>query len=334
MTSTRHGFALGSFSMEASEPFLGAVVDGSIVRVDELVPGLGGPTPTLLSLLHDWSGSFVALSDALAEHGSVPGGVPLIAAGLRAHAPLPDARQVFCTGANYGRHVVEMVLALGDSPRTDGMNQDEMRQYGEAYVMRQRAESRPYIFMKPSTAIAGPDDELVLPAHSSKMDWELELGAVIGTVAYQLSREQAMSCVAGYMIVNDVTARDRVKRSDPGAIGPDWIGAKGGPGFLPTGPWFVPAAFIPEPHRLAMRLRVNGVLMQDDTSADMTFDIPAQIEQLTTYARLVPGDILCTGSPAGNGVARGIFLKDGDVMEAEIAGLGVQRTRCVRSPAA
>lgn len=324
MSSPRIPFSLGVFSDRDEERFLGVVVDDQVTPVGDLDPLLAGSS--LIDLLKDWTASFDFLAGAVARRRAGQG-APM--SGLSVHAPLPDARQIFCTGANYRRHVVEMVVALGAGPATADMTPDQREDYGRAYVARQQAESDPYIFSKPVTAIAGPFDDLVLPAFSERMDWELELGAVIGREAYLVDPKDALACVAGYMVVNDLTARDKVMRTDPGAIGPDWLSAKGGPGLLPCGPLFVPAAFVPNPHDLAMKLSVNGQLMQDDRTSDMTFDIGRQVAFITRAVRMLPGDIVCTGSPAGNGISRGIFLKAGDVMEGEIEGLGRQVVRCV-----
>ena len=318
-------FALGRFDAGGGDIFLGIVRDRAVTRAGALGIAQINDRTSLSTLLADWEAAFGALRAALASDGARQTGHALDT--VRALAPLPDVRQLFCAGANYGRHVVEMATVM-PHPDTGGMTIDEKRAYGVALVERQRASGKPYIFMKPTSSIAGPEDDLVLPDFSDRIDWEIELAAVIGRSAYRVARNQAMACVAGYMVANDVTARDKVQRSDPGAFGPDWVGAKGAPGFLPTGPWFVPAAFVGDPHDLGMRLWVNSELMQDDRTSDMTFGIDRQVEQLTAHARLFAGDILCTGSPAGNGIARGIFLKPGDLIEAEIDGLGHQRVRC------
>lgn len=317
-------FALGSFAASGGAPFLGVVRGGAVTPATEL--GFADDA-TLFDLLQDWPASLDALERALVGAD----GIRVALADLTPCAPVPQARQIFCTGANYGRHVVEMVVALGVSPETDGMDAQGRERFGERYVERQRAEAEPYVFMKPVTAIAGPCDTLELPLFSDRADWEIELAAVIGVEAWRADRADALRHVAGYMVANDLTARDKVRRSDPGAIGADWLAGKGSPGFLPTGPWFVPAKFVPDPHDLGLRLLVNGEVMQDGRTSDMTFDIPRQIEWISRHARMLPGDILCTGSPAGNGVVRGLFLKNGDVMEAEIEGLGRQVTRCVAS---
>lgn len=322
-------FALGCFNRAEGAPFLGLVIDDRVTPVASLVPAFG-EKPTLLQLLQDWSRSFALLSSAIAE-GRAAEAIAVDA--LAAHAPLPRPAQVFCTGANYAEHVIQMILAP-ERPEVAGMSPEEARRYAEDVVARQAAGSNPFIFMKPVTAIAGPEDPLPLPYFSSKLDWELELAAVVGREAYRVARSDALSYVAGYMVANDMTARDRVRRTDAGAIGADWIAGKGSPGFLPIGPLFVPSQFIADPHALKMRLWVNGELKQNDTTGSMTFDIPRQIEYLSGFARLLPGDILCTGTPAGNGIADGSFLKPGDVIEAEIEGLGRQTTLCVEAAAA
>jgi 2,4-didehydro-3-deoxy-L-rhamnonate hydrolase len=321
---------LGSFMRESEPPFLGFVRNGHVVPLAVVDPTAFPAGVTLRQLLEKWGGSLIALKTAVAGVSNARTRIPI--ADLRACAPLPDARQVFCVGANYRRHVVEMVIAVGLGLETEGMDAKARRIYGEAYVARQLKESEPFIFMKPVTSIAGPRDDLLLPNFSEKADWELELGAVIGRDTFQVALGEALSCVAGYMIVNDLTARDKVRRTDPGALSLDWVAAKGAPGFLPTGPYFVPAEFIPNPQDMKMRLSVNGEVMQESSTSDMTFSIARQVSFISRYARMLPGDILCTGSPAGNGVARGRFLKHDDVMVAEIEGLGRQVVRCLTAP--
>lgn len=325
-------FALGTFSRGEAPPFFGAVINEEVVAISAIMTETQFRTrSTLFALLQDWDRSFEALCTALRKGSHSGHAIPL--SEVRALAPLPETRQVFCTGANYRNHVVEMVAALGAGKETEGMDVDERRAYARMMVGRQLAESNPFIFLKSSSSIAGPCDDLVIPEFTQKMDWEIELGVVIGTPTYQITRQQAAASIAGFMLVNDLSARDRLSRKDPGALGPDWLASKGGPGFLPTGPYFVPKQFIADPQKLSMRLLVNGEVMQADSTSDMTFDIARQIEHISTYCRLQPGDLLCTGTPAGNGVTLGRFLKPGDVMEAEIEGLGRQVVHCV-SPSA
>lgn len=321
-------FSIGRFETADGASFTAVVIDGRAVPLSTVMPSLTANT-TLDDLLEEWPEQWKSLKRSVAEYRGFENG--LRAADLKALSPICRPRQIFCAGANYGRHLVEMMVAVGLGQVTDGMSDEEKRTFGEEYLARQRREADPYVFMAPVTALAGPQDDFVLPEFSEKMDWEVELGVVLGAPAYRVKRDEALKVVAGYVVVNDLTARDKVKRSDPGAIGPDWIAAKGGPGFLPVGPLFAPAEFVRNPHDLSLKLSVNGQVMQDDRTSDMTFGIDRQIEHISTYAKMLPGDLLCTGSPAGNGIARGVFLKSGDVIEAEVDGLGRQTIRCVES---
>ena len=166
------------------------------------------------------------------------------------------------------------------------------------------------------------------PAYSETHDWELELAVVIGRRAFQVDRGHAMDHVAGYTIVNDITTRDLVFPTDVGDIGADWYRSKNAPGFLPTGPFLVPATFV-DPSDLRVVLELNGEAMQDATTAELIFDVPSLISVASQTAPLNPGDLLLTGSPAGNGQHWKRFLRDGDVMTGSIQGLGTQVVRCV-----
>jgi 2-keto-4-pentenoate hydratase/2-oxohepta-3-ene-1,7-dioic acid hydratase in catechol pathway len=190
-------------------------------------------------------------------------------------------------------------------------------------------EGIPYFFIGLPACVVGDDEDLVLPSYSDKHDWELELAVVIGRAAFRVSREEALDHVAGYTIVNDITTRDLVFRKDMKEIGTDWYRAKNAPGFLPTGPFLVPADFAPDNGEFALRLELNGEVMQDATTADLLFDLPALISGASQNMPLLPGDLLLTGSPAGNGITRGRLLRNGDVMTASISGLGTQTVRCV-----
>jgi 2-keto-4-pentenoate hydratase/2-oxohepta-3-ene-1,7-dioic acid hydratase in catechol pathway len=138
-----------------------------------------------------------------------------------------------------------------------------------------------------------------------------------------------MSYVAGYVLTNDITARDQVRRTDVAAMGTDWLQSKNAPGFLPLGPYLVPAAFLPDPYGLRLTLSVNGRHMQDGLAADMLFDIATQIEYISQHARLLPGDVICTGTPAGCGTHYKRYLQPGDVIHAGGGELGNQHTACV-----
>ena len=140
--------------------------------------------------------------------------------------------------------------------------------------------------------------------------------------------------MAGYTIANDITSRELVNRPDVPQMGMDWVAAKCSPGFLPLGPLVVPAAFVSDPQALQITLKLNGQTMQDESTADMIFGVARIIEFVSRHVRLLPGDVVLTGSPSGNGTHYGRFIQDGDVLEGSIEGLGTQRNRCVAEPSA
>lgn len=239
-------------------------------------------------------------------------------------------RQVLQTGANYRQHVIELVAA-GLSKGGD-RTPEEARQWAAQMMDERKAHGEPYFFIGLPACVTGDDEPLVLPGYSDVHDWELELAVVIGREAFRVSREDAMDHVAGYTICNDITTRDLVFRPDMKEIGTDWYRAKNAPGFLPTGPFLVPAEYVDGPDT-QVRLELNGEVMQDATTADLLFDIPALISGASQTMPLLPGDLLLTGSPAGNGQHWKRFLRDGDVMTGSIRGLGTQIVRCVAEQA-
>ncbi|MET9844341.1 fumarylacetoacetate hydrolase family protein [Streptomyces ossamyceticus] len=247
--------------------------------------------------------------------------------GLRVHAPV-EPRQIFQSGANYRQHVIDLEVAHrspGD-PRTV----EEARAEIAAVMDRRAAEDLPYVFIGLPSAITGPYDDVVLPAWAEQPDWELELAAVIARPAHRVSVEDALEYVAGYTIANDLTDRAGVFRRDMKAIGTDWLRSKNAPGFTPLGPWIVPARSIVDPGDLRVTLKLNGDVMQDESTKDMLFGVARLVSYISQSSRLLPGDLVLTGSPAGNGIHWGRLLRDGDVMEGSVTGLGTQRTRCVR----
>ena len=235
-------------------------------------------------------------------------------------------RQVLQTGANYRQHVIELVAA-GLTQNTD-RTPEEAREFAAKMMDDRAANGEPYFFIGLPACVVGDDVPLALPGYSDVHDWELELAVVIGREAFRVSREEAASHVAGYTIVNDITTRDLVFRKDMKEIGTDWYRAKNAPGFLPTGPFLVPAEFV-DASDLHVLLELNGQPMQDASTSDLLFDIPALVSGASQTMPLLPGDILLTGSPAGNGQHWKRFLRDGDVMTGSIQGLGTQTVRCV-----
>ncbi|MGH3247714.1 MAG: fumarylacetoacetate hydrolase family protein [Trebonia sp.] len=319
------GYALGVFRHLAAAPgdeFTGLVRDG---RVRDL-SGFG----TVNDLLKYWDDAQRRLDELAAaqDTGDWTG-----LAELDVRCPVSPGQILQC-GANYRKHVVDIVLAerradLSTTGHNSAAPEEEVRKWAEAMMDERARSGSPYVFAGLPGALAGPYDEIVLPDRGTRHDWELELAAVIGKPARNLTRENALDHVAGYTICNDLTTRDLVYRTDLKAIGSDWFAAKNAPTFLPAGPFLVPAKFVQDPADLRITLRHNGIVRQDETTADMLFELPAILAYITEITELRPGDLVLTGSPAGNGVHWGVFLAEGDLIEGEITGLGTQRSRCV-----
>ena len=297
-------FALGRFRAHTdfgprADDFTGVVVGSDVAPLAALFPA----APDLDALLAGWPTQLKLLSDVVdeARAGRRWAGLARPVTDFARLAPLRPG-QIFQSGDNYKTHVME----------------------------EQAARGTPYVFIGLASAICGPDDNVVLPDIGTQHDWELELGVVIGTEAYRVGAKDALSHVAGYVIANDLTTRDRVFRPDMPGLGTDWLAGKNAPTFLPLGPWLVPAPFVPDPASLQVTLKLNGETMQDGTTADMIFGVPELIAHVSAITPLRPGDLLLTGSPAGTGAHYGRYLQPGDVMEATITGLGTQRNRCVQ----
>ncbi|WP_144142839.1 fumarylacetoacetate hydrolase family protein [Paraburkholderia sp. BCC1884] len=207
-------------------------------------------------------------------------------------------RRIFAAASNYYEHAREMGTELAP-----------------------REESTPYMFMKAETSVVPTFANVVIPPHAERVDWEVELAVVIGRSGRHIAQQDAYDYIAGYTILNDVSARDLNRRTDY-PFKHDWFRGKSFDTFGPLGPWFVPRACIAEPQNLRMRLAVNGEPMQDGNTSGMIFNIAEQIEYLSTILTLQPGDLIATGTPTGVGMGRGIYLKAGDVMVASIDGIG------------
>ncbi len=233
--------------------------------------------------------------EALAA-GELP---PVDVTGRRVGPPIARPGAVLCIGQNYAAHAAES----GAPP-----------------------PSEPIVFHKSPNTVVGPFDDVLLPRGSTRTDWEAELGVVIGrTARYLGSPEEAMACIAGYVTANDVSER----AFQLGRPGGQWTKGKSCETFNPLGPWLVPADLVGDPQALAVRSRVNGEPRQDATTADMIFPVAEIIADLSQYLVLEPGDLVNTGTPQGVALSgRFDYLRPGDVMEVEIAGLGRQRSRC------
>ena len=220
--------------------------------------------------------------------------LPVLAEG-RFGSCVASVPSFFCIGLNYAKHAAE----TGATPPRE-----------------------PIIFSKAASALHGPNDDVVIPRDSVKSDWEVELGVVIGAVCEHVSEADALSKVAGYCVINDLSEREfQIER------GGQWIKGKSAPTFGPAGPMLVTADEIPDPQALKVWLKLNGQTVQSETTGDMIFSVAEIISYMSRFMRLVPGDIIATGTPSGVGMGMKPqrFLRDGDVMELGIDGLGTQK---------
>ena len=284
---------------EPAKAQVGVLADGVVRQAPPQLAGL-----SLLDVLAGW-----------AEHAPVlrvfdpAAAEPVDDATLL--APLRFPPKVLCAGANYFGHLTEMGI---DRPRTP---------------------VTPYFFFKPpSTSVIGPGEDIVLPRRADrKIDWEAELGVVIGTRCRDVPAGRAREVVAGWTVVNDVSARDRLDRTDPVAppFGFDWVQAKAGDTFCPMGPGVVPDWLVGDPQNLDVRLSVNGTVKQDANTAARVTGSPDLSAAASATVTLEPGDVIATGTPAGVGYPRGDFLQPSDDVLVEIDGVGALHNRVVES---
>ena len=266
---------------------------------------------SVLGVLEDWSRARRLLAQAAKRLETGRGrakGTPLKRVKLLAPVLYPG--NIYCAGANYTDHMAEMARAQGQAP---GPN---MKELGE----------KPWHFVKSSrSAVVGPGAKVKLPVYSQMVDWEVELAAVIGRPARDVTVEKALDHVAGYTIADDLSARDVMRRDKNPATSPfhyDWLSQKCFDGACPLGPWIVPASDIPYPQNLALKLWVNDKVMQDSHTGKMIFSTAEQIAMLSSRVTLYPGDLILTGTPAGVGMPRRTFLKAGDTVKLWIEGIG------------
>lgn len=213
----------------------------------------------------------------------------------RLASPVARPSKILCIGLNYAKHAQESNMPL---------------------------PAEPIIFMKSTTSLCGPNDDIIIPKNSVKTDWEVELAFVIGKKASYVSETEAMDYVAGYCLHNDVSEREfQLER------GGTWDKGKGCDTFAPIGPFLATCDEIADVHNLRLWLKVNGKIMQDGNTDDLVFNIPFLVSYLSQFMTLLPGDVISTGTPAGVGLGFNppVFLKDGDVVELGIDGLGIAR---------
>jgi 2-keto-4-pentenoate hydratase/2-oxohepta-3-ene-1,7-dioic acid hydratase in catechol pathway len=227
------------------------------------------------------------------------GSLTALPEGARLGSPVARPSKIICIGLNYIDHARE----TGATPPPE-----------------------PVIFMKSTTSLVGPNDNIVIPKNSKKTDWEVELALVIGKKASYVSEQDALSHVAGYCLLNDVSEREfQIERSGT------WDKGKGCDTFAPLGPWLVTPDEIKDVHNLRLWLTLNGKKMQDGTTSNLIFNIPFLISYTSQFMTLLPGDVISTGTPAGVGLGMNpnVYLKPGDVVELGIDGLGQSRQNIV-----
>lgn len=224
-----------------------------------------------------------------------PEKLPLVEGEPRLGTPLRGIGMIHAIGLNYRLHAIESGMAIPEEP---------------------------ILFTKAVSSLSGPNDDILIPPGAKSVDWEAELGVVIGAEAWQVEEARALDHVAGYMTANDVSERDFQARR-----GGQWVKGKSAPSFCPLGPWLVTRDEIPDPQTLALHLEVNGETRQNSTTADMIFPVAKIIAYLSTFIRLMPGDVIVTGTPSGVGMGckPPVYLKAGDVVTVEVEGLGRQR---------
>jgi len=243
----------------------------------------------------DFAGAAVSLEALDAIRKIDISTLPVVANPGRIGACLASVPNFYCIGLNYAKHAAE----TGAEPPKE-----------------------PIIFSKATSSLSGPFDPVVIPRNSVKADWEVELGVVIGREALYVSEADALSYVAGYCTINDVSEREfQIEK------GGQWIKGKSAPTFGPTGPYLVTADEVGDPQKLGLTLSLNGEVVQDSNTDDMIFGVAKIISYMSQFMKLVPGDIIATGTPSGVGMGMKPqrFLKPGDVMEIEVKGLGAQK---------
>jgi len=260
-------------------------------------PGLldvQGQVRDLSGVVPDISGATLTDAGLATLRALDPQALPLVAPGTRLGPCVGAVGKFICIGLNYADHAAESNMPI---------------------------PSEPVVFGKWTSAIVGPDDEVEIPTGSTKTDWEVELGVVIGEGGRYIAEEDALGHVAGYCVVNDVSEREyQLER------GGQWDKGKGCDTFGPIGPWLVTRDEVPDPQRLALWLELNGRRMQNGNTCTMVFGVAHIVSYLSRFMSLQPGDIVSTGTPPGVGLGQKppLYLRSGDVMRLGIEGLGEQ----------
>jgi 2,4-diketo-3-deoxy-L-fuconate hydrolase len=262
---------------------------------------------SVLSVLENWDNVLPILRERAENSHKVGSALVGSLSEIQLAAPILYPPNIYCAAANYVDHGKEM---------KDGSLPD-------------KSKARPFFFTKaPRQTVIGPDEPIQIPYPEAQVDWEAEIGVIIGRRCRKVRASDAIKYVAGYVIINDVSDRARNFRKD-WFFKFDWLGGKSFNTSAPMGPWITPGEFIEDPHNLGINLWVNEELMQNASSRDMYFTIPEQIEYLSELLTLLPGDVIATGTPPGVGHARGLYLKSGDAVTITVEKLGSMKNPVV-----
>ena len=261
-----------------------------------------GQIRELTYIVPDIAGNVLSPASLATLRGVDPSTLPAVPGNPRIGPCVAGVGKFICIGLNYSDHAAESGMAL---------------------------PAEPIVFMKATSAICGPNDDVVIPRGSTKTDWEVELGVVIGSTAKYVSEQEALSHVAGYCVVNDLSER-AFQLEGTG----QWVKGKSADTFGPIGPWLVTADEVPDPQALGLWLEVDGHRFQNGTTRTMLFGVAYLISYLSRFMSLQPGDIISTGTPPGVGLGQKppLYLRPGNVMTLGVDGLGQQRQRVLAYP--
>jgi 2-keto-4-pentenoate hydratase/2-oxohepta-3-ene-1,7-dioic acid hydratase in catechol pathway len=317
-------FKLGTFAKPGGKPFAAIVLDDTAIDVKQAHDfyrksgrrGVLSDDTSLQGLLEDWDANFATLQEIvtfLDKEGMHPG-----AAATATLTPLPPVARpgkMFYAAQNFQEHVDEMIRA-GMSPKDDQWK-------GE------KAKTKPYLFLKAPSTLAGANDDIEIPRGLKKIDWEAEIACAIGKRGKHIKAGRALEHVAGWMTTNDVSARDLQIRQDRPALRSDWLNGKSHDKFAPMGPYLVPRAFVKDHMNLFIRLTINGAVKQNGNTSQFIFTPEEQIEYASDILSIESGDIFVCGTCGGVGQGTNTFVNAGDVMETEVEGLGKMRNKFV-----
>jgi len=303
-------YRLLTYRTNDGRPQAGILVGERVYPAHTLLAGSDGDSSSVLGLLQNWSAVRDLLRTAAKQVTPEQG---LALAGLTLDAPILYPGAVFATGGNYRDHLDEMANKYGRQP------------------IIQHKVAEPFFTLKTSAHSAiGHDAPIRHASFTSKLDYEAEIGVVIGQFVENISEARAMDAVAGYLIVNDLSARDYARRQTlPNQMTHDWFGQKCFRDSMPMGPWLTPAEFVPDPYDMSIKLWVNGELRQNGNSKAMLYPLAEQIAYLSRHLTLRPGDVISTGCPSGVGAAQDKYLKPGDEVRIEVGHCGVLVNRVV-----